>query len=712
MRPLLFIFFVFLSVHCASTRVNNELKLFEENRPVCLCNKDKAFSTESTYVFNKISGLIPNKIRISDNCKSTEFTIALQKTSHSDFYFQVAAGENGITLSAQTSSGMMGAIHYFLIHVLGFIPYDYKRSLLKYDTRAISENFVYTASFNIFNYREPYFIENYKNDFRFIHHTQTIDDTWALWGHNIPKKIKVTPKMLAQVDGELSEEQLCFSSKELRAALFQFVRKSQTDYPDAKKIMVLPNDNNEVCTCESCRKLGNTKTNASPAVFQLINELAIAFPKLEFFGAAYTSTKEVPDFELKSNVGVVLTTMHWPKGVALKNSKSGLKIQGDIGKWKSKTKLLYVWDYVIHFDNYLSTFPTILSTQENLKWFRDFGVQGIFLHGTEEGYAAFSDLKAFVYAQLLMNPNYDVEYLVQTYFRNFFPNNADLLTRYYLEVENRSLMNSAFLDIYGGWNQDLKKYLQEEELFKLVAALDEGYMLCSEDEKSNLNPLLAALYFQKLEIHRLKGVNKFGLLSLDSNSDRWRTKKELEKDLKQWEWYAGLSGLGYLNESKIPIGAYHEHWKALMNQEFKCLFTGSSPKALSVLDEDYQNTAMLTDGALGFQDYFNNWFISSEALNLRIPIATKKNGVFKLEIGFLHQPRHRIYWPESIQVTIGNRKYLLKIEDKSLADSKNPYRFAWDIEINNEDFVEILLIKQPKFAKFATAIDEIRLLQK
>ena len=65
--------------------------------------------------------------------------------------------------------------------------------------------------------------------------------------------------------------------------------------------MILPNDNNIVCTCSACKAIGNTEEDAAPAVFHLLNKLAQANKRSTFFTAAYNTVKEVPEFNAEQN---------------------------------------------------------------------------------------------------------------------------------------------------------------------------------------------------------------------------------------------------------------------------------------------------------------------------------------------------------------------------------------------------------------------------
>jgi hypothetical protein len=520
-----------LSVQCSVTKKVPDLHLFGAKKNVVVLLEHASFRPQSDYLTKHLSRFLDKTIEVQETSKSDQMALVLryQDTIIAD-QFTIHATENKLLFEAKSSAGMQQALNFFLIHILEYIPYSHRKSLLSYSSKSIPVNYQHSSKAPAFTYRVPYFIENYNDDFRAIHQTQTLDDSWGLWGHNIPKRIQMSPNMFAETNGVRSDEQLCFSSPELYLALVAMVKSSQSENPDAGKFMIMPLDNSNACTCSSCLKKGNTPRNASPAVFDLINKLALRFSKLEFFGSAYLSTKSPPDFQLKQNVGVMFTTMDFPKGIALENSAARSALLHQIELWKQKTQNIFIWDYVIHFDNYLTTFPTVLSTALNLQWYQQLGISGVFLHGSEEMYTAFSDLKAFLYAELLMDPQANLESLKVIFFKNFYPNTAHLLQPYYSRCEMNSLNSSQNLDIYGGMKQHIKKYLDAADLFNVLDRLNLDYENCSNEEKENLNPLLSALYFQKLEIYRTQGIRDFGLLEKDTENESWRIKSQVQED--------------------------------------------------------------------------------------------------------------------------------------------------------------------------------------
>jgi hypothetical protein len=625
--------------------------------------------------------------------------------------FHISQVDKTVLIEGTSSDELQNGIRYFFIHYVKF----YKLAeIYLYDSPLteiiLPKNFNY-AQENAFEYREPYFIHNFDKEFRKWNNTQTIDEVWGLWGHNLGKFVEhINLDMLATVDGKKNYEQFCFSSKELESALIEKLKTQHVDNPTVTKFMVMPNDNNLVCQCNLCMAAGNTKNNASPAVFTLLNKLSKKYSEYEFFSTAYITTQQPPNFKLEKNTGVMLSTMAFTKGVVYENSPKKEFIVNTINGWKNVSNKIYIWDYVINFDNYLGSYPTVLTTQQNLKLFQKMGVKGVFLHGNEDAYAAFSDMKAFLYAQILQNPDVDVIELINFYLKKRFPSKWESISKYYISIETKTMNSKVPLDIYGGWNQSLKKYLDYKELTTLHDELMGFINDFGVYEMNSINPLLTALHYQKLEMMRLNGVgiNGFAQTSIEKPEDGI-VKAEVNRMIVELKRFANISKIKVINESGQTTADYIKLWESqILNKIHKNYIFGKQIEVLNELDEDYTKKSMLNDGAIGFYDYFNNWLLSTVD---ELEIKVKTEDVLlatSVDINFLNIPRHRIYLPESVEVTVGDRVYKTVIEPANYATEISKHYVNVPIIVKNTDeFVKVKIIKQAEFKDKSTACDEI-----
>jgi len=545
-----------------------------------------------------------------------------------------------------------------------------------------------------FEYREPYFVKNFDTKFRAENNTHTLEENWGLWGHNIHKFIPIKKAMFSIVNGKINSQQYCFSSTQLKTVLEKAIKNKIKKLPQATKFMIMPNDNHYVCQCNRCKNLGNTETNASPAVFTLLNTLAKKFPKLHFFSTAYITTQTPAPFKLRTNAGVMISTMAFPKGVVIKETNKLQEVTNTIKNWKKRTCNIYLWDYAINFDNYFEFYPTVLATQKNLQFYKKQGITGVFIQGNENAYAAFSNLKCYLYAQLLQNTDVNVESCIKQYFNENYPLISNILYKYYIKIEQTALKSKRTLPIYGGIQQSFKKYLNEEEFKKFYKQLQQKIKKTPIQEQNKIAPLMLALTFQWLEIKRTT-------TKINEN----KTKKECITALETLLKLQKQTNINTYNEIGKTIKTYNTFWKQeILHQKEKNLFYNKKFKMLSQLDEDYPNSNMLNDGLVGFSDYYNNWLlVTKENLKLKIAVSEVKKAK-SIELCFLDDEKHKIYLPDYVMISIDKKPIKVKIHQNK--NKKNRTKIDIKLQTTNKE-IEIEVFKQKKFKNNSIACDEI-----
>ena len=255
--------------------------------------------------------------------------------------YSIVKKNHKLVFSASTMIGFKRAIDYFFYWIL-------KTSSKNSST--IPKELQIQRSPD-FDYREVYFSDNFKPENRKKYATHHLEDEWGLWGHNLKKivaKKTVSDSIYALINGKRTKEQLCFYSQEL----YQIVKTHILDTSDKNQFVIAPSDNTLVCQCNLCKKTGNTKTNASPSVFSFIARVATTFPHKKIVSLAYTSTKNPPPFSLPKNVGIFLSTIDCQESLPFKNTKKGQLFLKSIDRWKEKIESIYIWDYVVNFDNF------------------------------------------------------------------------------------------------------------------------------------------------------------------------------------------------------------------------------------------------------------------------------------------------------------------------------------------------------------------------
>lgn len=631
--------------------------------------------------------------------------------------FCVFKKEKNITIQAIDSKNLVFGVHDFFKR---YTPLKFNDKVNNNNEDTIVDEIEIPIEFNYcsspdFEYREPYFSSNFEPNFREWNHTNYLELEWGIWGHNLSKILKnyeLPETAYAQVDGERIKDQFCFTSD----ALFTRVNENiQTIYDSdhaLHKYMILPNDNDIVCTCNTCKAAGNTTKNASPAIFTFLNKLAKNYQNLSFFTAAYITVKEIPNFKAAPNVGVFYSTIDIQKGIPIEYSKYSKTFENDIKRWRTYVNNVYIWDYTVNFDNYFDLYPSIRVTQQNLKLYQRLGVNGVFLHGSEYDYSIFQDLKATVFSKLLWNTSTDIDAEINAYFNEKFPKKlAGALANYYSFVDNSFFISKKELSIYSGIRKSINKYLDPKVFFSFYEEFD------SNTEKNKYDKeflkIGTALTFLKLEIMRDNGLGTYGYGSLNDKQEVI-IKNEAALLLDRLTAFSKSANIKTYNEINYTIEDYVKSWKQTIFRAHKRknYFYKKTFQVISNLDEDYTQTSMLNDAAFGLKDYNTNWLICSiDNLTLKID-KEQINGSKKITLSFLQDTKHAIYYPSVIEILDTNKKLVKKIkvaiDDTALATKE--ITLDLPTQFDDEKLPNTFILKITKSStegKNALACDEI-----
>lgn len=334
-----------------------------------------------------------------------------------------------------------------------------------------------------------------------IEGTHNVDNDWGLWGHNLWRVIdkSVSKEVYAIVDGARDTTQFCFSSPILQKKIEEWIIDQWG--PKGQRFTIMPADNKKVCQCFRCKKMGNTRTNATPAVADMLRKLALRFPAHQFFMTAYHSTKTPPEKALPANAGVILSTMAIPFRVNPFENKGFRAFDEMLKAWKAVTPLLYVWEYNRNFDDYLSPYPCLNVMQERLRYFRKAGITGIFVNGSGYDYSSFDDVQSYVLAKLMMNTEQDVEALTRTFYNKYYPKTGAFIADYYLKLERRVRETNHILPYYGTIEEEIESYLDPEEFVAFWKELDKRSKALSGEERKRVGQMLTAFAYTRLMLH-------------------------------------------------------------------------------------------------------------------------------------------------------------------------------------------------------------------
>lgn len=255
------------------------------------------------------------------------------------------------------------------------------------------------------------------------------------------KHFKDHPEWYSLIKGKRTAEnaQLCLSNPELLAFVIERVREEIRANPQARIVSVSQNDCFNPCECPNCKAIDDAEGSPSGSLLKFVNQVAEKiepeFPQVAVDTLAYQYTRKAPKtIKPRANVIVRLCSIECNFAEPLDHPSNAAFLQ-DLKDWSRVSNRLYVWDYTTDFSHYVQPHPNWHVLGPNLRLFQQYHVVGMFEQGAYQSFGSeMSELRSWVLAQLLWNPQQDDAALIREFALNYYGPAAGPLVLQYMEL--------------------------------------------------------------------------------------------------------------------------------------------------------------------------------------------------------------------------------------------------------------------------------------
>ena len=249
------------------------------------------------------------------------------------------------------------------------------------------------------------------------------------------------PEYFAEVNGKRlngPHAQLCLTNPAVlniaMAGVFSWIK----EHPEADIFSIDQNDYGGNCTCAACKRVDEAEGSPAGSLLYFVNRIADSvakvYPHVQLQTLAYDYTEAPPkNVRPADNVTIRLCHYGYCCNHAIGNCEDHQPFVERVTAWQKIAKRISVWDYYTDFAQYLMPFPNFESFKHNIKWYADHGVKGIFAQGNnvpDNGGGEFSELRAWVIAQLLWNAERNPDELVNEFVTNVYGKAAPFISAY------------------------------------------------------------------------------------------------------------------------------------------------------------------------------------------------------------------------------------------------------------------------------------------
>lgn len=236
--------------------------------------------------------------------------------------------------------------------------------------------------------------------------------------------------------------QLCLSNPNVLRIVTEHLLQYIKESPDCWGYDVSQNDNTRYCECRRCTAIANRYGGQSGLMVWFVNQVAErigrVFPDVSLGTFAYQYTRQPPrGIRPANNVVIRLCDIECCHIHGLEKCEVNLRFDRDLKQWRKLTDKIFVWDYLTGFCTYQTPYPVFRHLGTNIAYFGRHQVIGILEQGAHDApWAEFSELKQWIIAKLLWQPEQDVDSLAHVFIHDYYGAAAESVWLYYRMVES------------------------------------------------------------------------------------------------------------------------------------------------------------------------------------------------------------------------------------------------------------------------------------
>ncbi len=359
------------------------------------------------------------------------------------------------------------------------------------------------------------------------------------------------PEYFSLINGKRTADhaQLCLTNPEVIKIATESVRRWLRNNPEANIVSVSQNDCGGYCQCDNCRALAEREGSQAGPILHFVNQIANnikdEFPDVAIDTLAYQYSRKPPQHvKPRPNVIVRLCSIEccFSHPLSTCNSEANRRFRDDIIGWSKICDRLYVWDYVTDFAHYLLPFPNLYSLQPNIKFFVDHNVKGIFEEGNYHGGGEFAELRSYIMARCLWNPDCDWEKEMREFLQAYYGPAAGPIRQYIDMLHEKVQKENIHLNI---WTPPTAAYLSKEIINRADELFDRAEAAVADDPVKLLRVKKERLSVDYVKLSRPKEffptwqehnatLEEFAQVAKKWGNVYVREGRKLEPKLEQW----------------------------------------------------------------------------------------------------------------------------------------------------------------------------------
>jgi len=266
------------------------------------------------------------------------------------------------------------------------------------------------------------------------------------------------PEYFSEIGGirRRAETQLCLTNPDVLDIATEKMLELMRTHPNVRQFNFSQMDYYNYCQCPQCRAMNEQYGTLGGTQFWFVNELAKhtskVYPDKLISTLAYTYTEEPPKgLKMHPNVAVWLCHMYpscdsHPIAICPRNADYKRRAIA----WSKMCSHLYVWHYIVDFAHYYVPFPNFRALAADLKFYRDIGVEGLYLQGMGHsgGGGEFSLLRPYYGMKLAWNPEQEPDDITRDFLQGYYGPAWEPIWKYIVMLHDKVENEGIHMHLY------------------------------------------------------------------------------------------------------------------------------------------------------------------------------------------------------------------------------------------------------------------------
>jgi hypothetical protein len=419
------------------------------------------------------------------------------------------------------------------------------------------------------------------------------------------------PEYFSWMNGKRIKDQLCLSHPEVLALAVETLAAEVAAQPDRQVWSVSQNDNFSYCQCPACRKAIDEEGSPAGPIIRFVNQVAARFPGKTISTLAYQYSRQAPKVvRPAANVQIMLCTIELNRSLPIEDDPSSRQFLQDMIDWGKISRNMYLWDYTVNFNHHVSPFPNLHVLQPNIRFFVRNGARQHFQQSNTGAGHEFSELKHYLLARLLWNPDLDADAVMREFLDGYYGAAGPWIEKYIAGLRDALGKSGAKLDIYEPPAVHAGGYLSGGEVARYSEWFDraEAAVAANDTLLERVKTARLPLQYAMLEIGKSDLFGPRGFYR--QTGERFEARPEMTRLLEDFSRVCARNGVRTLNESGLTPKQYYDAARRFIdvqvegNRAFRRPVTAEPPPSPKYSRGD---VAILTDGVRGANDFKVQW---------------------------------------------------------------------------------------------------------